>query len=56
MSRATRKALKINILQYFHIANELYWRTTSYMPPPLAAEKNYKEGGGAALSYLTSLK
>jgi hypothetical protein len=31
LSRATRKTLKINILQYFHFANELYWRTTQYL-------------------------
>jgi hypothetical protein len=28
LSRATRKTLNINILQYFHFANELFWRTT----------------------------
>jgi hypothetical protein len=28
LSRATRKTLKITILQYFHFANELFWRTT----------------------------
>jgi hypothetical protein len=28
LSRATRKTLTINILQYFHFANELFWRTT----------------------------
>jgi hypothetical protein len=30
LSRATRKTLNITILQYFHFANELYWRTTQY--------------------------